>query len=68
MVPVASMIGMAVSLLVSVGVPVGALLWLRSRRDAAGERRYPQLIRPVLCGALAFVVSQVLVRLPLDVR
>ena len=65
MVPVAAMVGMGVSAAIAMLLPVGALIWLITRRAPDGTRRYPQLGRAFVCGMLAFAVSQVLTRLPL---
>ena len=65
MVPIASMVGMGVSLAISMLVPLGVLVWLMTRKGDGGVRRYPQLGRSFACGMLAFALSQVLTRLPL---
>lgn len=65
MVPIASMVGMGVSLAISMLVPLVALVWLMTRKGEGRERRYPQLGRSFACGMLAFALSQVLTRLPL---
>lgn len=46
-------------------VPLGAFAWIATRRDAVGGRRWPRVWRVFWCGALAFVISQVLTRIPL---
>ena len=60
-----SMVFMAVTGLVCVLVPLGAMLGIWSRRDGSGSRRWPRVWRAFWCGALAFTVSQVLLRIPL---
>lgn len=60
-----SIAAMALVLLVCVAVPVGAFAWIATRRNAAGGRRWPGVWRALLAGALAFVVSQLLTRIPL---
>lgn len=64
MVPLASIVGMAVTLLICLVIPLGGLLWVATRRDA-GVRRYPKVGRAFAAGMLAFVASQVLTRIPL---
>lgn len=64
MVPFASIVGMAVTVLICVLLPLGGLLWIATRRDG-GVRRYPKVGRAFAAGALAFVASQVLTRIPL---
>lgn len=65
MVPVVSMVFMALVIIVCIALPVGAMLWIWSRRHPDGSRRYPRVWRAFWCGTLAFVVSQVLTRIPL---
>lgn len=60
-----SMVFMVVTTLVCVVVPVGALVWLATRRAADGSRRWPHVGRAFGCGVLAFVLAQVVTRLPL---
>lgn len=64
MVPTASMVGMAVSLLICLVVPLGGLIWIATRRQD-GVRRYPKVGRAFAAGMLAFLLSQVLTRIPL---
>lgn len=64
MVPMASIVGMVVSLLVCLVLPLGGLLWIATRRQD-GVRRYPKVGRAFAAGMLAFVLSQVLTRIPL---
>ncbi|WP_194793283.1 YhfC family intramembrane metalloprotease [Raineyella fluvialis] len=65
MVPVASFVFMAVTVVIAFGVPLGGLIWLQTRRTSGGAPRYPAVGRAFLCGALAFTAAQVLTRLPL---
>ncbi len=65
MVPVASLVFMAVSALICFAVPLGGLVYLTTRRTADGSRRYPAVGRAFLCGMLAFGISQLLIRIPL---
>ena len=65
MVPLSSIAAMVVVIVACVLVPVGAFAWIATRRDAAGGRRWPQVWRAFWAGALAFVVSQILTRIPL---
>ena len=64
MVPMASIVGMVVSLLICLVLPLGGLLWLVTRREG-GVRKYPKVGRAFAAGMLAFVLSQVLTRIPL---
>lgn len=66
MVPLASIVGMVVTLLICLVIPLGGLLWIATRREA-GERRYPKVGRAFAAGMLTFVASQVLTRIPLMV-
>ena len=65
MVPVLSMVFMALVTVGCIVVPFGAMLWIWSRRHPDGSRRYPRVWRAFWCGMLAFVASQVLTRIPL---
>lgn len=65
MVPITSILAMAVTLVICFVVPLGGLAFLASRRDATGARRHPGLGRAFGAGVLAFGVSQLLVRIPL---
>ncbi len=67
MVPITSILFMIVSGLICAGVPIGGLVYLSTRKDAAGAARYPDVWRPFVCGALAFTVSQLLTRIPLHI-
>ncbi len=60
-----SITAMAAVLLVCVAVPLGAFAWIATRRNAEGGRRWPGMWRAFLAGALAFIVSQLLTRIPL---
>ncbi|MGC4154250.1 MAG: YhfC family glutamic-type intramembrane protease [Propionicimonas sp.] len=60
-----SLAAMAVVIVVCVGAPLGAFAWVATRRDAEGRRRWPGVWRAFWAGALAFVVSQLLTRIPL---
>ena len=65
MVPISSMLGMGVSLAISMLLPIGGLVWLMTRRAPDGSRRYSYLGRSFACGMLAFAIAQVATRLPL---
>ncbi len=65
MVPVLSIVCMAITLAVCFGVPLGAMIWLSLRKNTDGSPRHDGLWRPFAAGMLAFVGSQVLTRLPL---
>ncbi len=65
MVSPVSLAFMALAALISVAVPVGAMLWIWSRRTPDGARRWPHVWRPFAVGALAFVLAQVVTRMPL---
>jgi len=65
MVSPVSLAFMALAALISVAVPVGAMLWIWSRRTPDGARRWPHVWRPFAAGALAFVLAQVVTRMPL---
>lgn len=60
-----SVAAMAAVLVICVLVPLGAFAWIATRRDADGGRRWPGVWRAFWVGALAFVVSQLLTRIPL---
>ncbi|MFT4216661.1 MAG: YhfC family glutamic-type intramembrane protease [Micropruina sp.] len=64
MVPVSSIVGMALTSVICMLVPVGGFVWIATRRDA-GVRRYPKVGRAFAAGMLAFVASQLLTRIPL---
>lgn len=64
MVPSSSIAFMAVTVLISFGVPLGGLIWLLTRRTDS-HPRWPAIGRAFLCGMLAFGVSQLLIRIPL---
>ncbi len=64
MVSMASIVGMVVSLLICLVLPLGGLLWLVTRREG-GVRKYPKVGRAFAAGMVAFVLSQVLTRIPL---
>lgn len=65
MVPVASLVGMGFSLVVSMVVPLAVLVYLMLRRAPDGSRAYGHLGRTFACGMVAFAGSQVLTRMPL---
>ena len=65
MVSPVSLAFMALAALISVAVPVGAMLWIWSRRTPGGARRWPHVWRPFAVVALAFVLAQVVTRMPL---
>lgn len=65
MVPVLSLVGMAVAFLLSTVLPVVAIVWLVRRQTPDGIKRYPHVLRAIGCGALTFVLSQILTRIPL---
>ncbi|MEZ5127107.1 MAG: YhfC family glutamic-type intramembrane protease [Micropruina glycogenica] len=65
MVPVASLVGMGFSLVVSMVVPLALLVFLMLRRAADGTRANSHLGRTFACGMVAFAGSQVLTRMPL---
>lgn len=65
MVPVLSLVFMAVTLIICLAVPFGGLWFLARRRGVDGRRRHPRLARAFLAGVLAFGVSQLVLRLPL---
>lgn len=65
MVPTLSVVFMAITLLICLALPIGGLIWLITRRTADGAKRYPRVVRAFLCGVLAFVASQMLIRIPL---
>lgn len=65
MVPTLSLVLMVVTLVICLVLPLGGWFFLQTRRTPDGDRRYPLIWRPVLCGALAFFISQMLLRLPL---
>lgn len=56
---------MAVVIVLCAGAPVGAFAWIAARRNAEGGRRWPGVWRAFWVGALAFIVSQLLTRIPL---
>lgn len=60
-----SIAAMAVVIVVCVGAPVGAFAWIATRPNAEGGRRWPGVWRALWAGALAFVISQLLIRVPL---
>ncbi len=60
-----SLAAMAVVALLCVVVPLGAFGWIATRRDATGGRRWPGVWRAFWVGALAFISSQLLTRIPL---
>lgn len=60
-----SLLAMALVALLCVVVPVGAFVWIATRRTADCGRRWPGVWRAFWAGVLAFVVSQVLTRIPL---
>ena len=60
-----SMAFMVVTLLIAMLVPVGGVVWIAVRRQPDRSRRWPRVWRAFGAGALAFVASQVLTRIPL---
>lgn len=60
-----SMVFMVVTILVCVLAPIGSALFISTRRHPDGTKRFPRIWRAFGCGALAFVISQVLTRMPL---
>ncbi|MFT4297545.1 MAG: YhfC family glutamic-type intramembrane protease [Micropruina sp.] len=64
MVPVASIVGMTLTLLICLLLPLGGLVWIVTKRRG-GVRVYPQAGRAFAAGMLTFVASQVLTRIPL---
>lgn len=60
-----SLVAMAVVALLCLVVPLGAFAWIVTRRDSVGGRRWPGVWRAFWAGALAFVASQLLTRIPL---
>ena len=65
MVSTLSMAFMALTAFISLAVPLGGMVWIWSRRTPDGRQRWPGVWRPFAVGALAFVLSQVLTRIPL---
>ncbi|MDO5535110.1 MAG: YhfC family glutamic-type intramembrane protease [Propionibacteriaceae bacterium] len=65
MVPILSIVFMALTALICLAVPVGAMAWIWSRRSPDGTQRWPRVWRAFGVGVLSFVISQVLTRLPL---
>lgn len=65
MVSIFSIAYMVVDAVICFGAPLGAMLWLTTRKQPDGTERYPGLWRPFAAGMLAFIGSQVLTRLPL---
>lgn len=65
MVPVLSLVFMVLTLLICLALPIGGMLVLFRRRLPDGTRRHPGIWRAFGVGALAFFLSQVLIRLPL---
>lgn len=64
-VPSLSIALMLVTALLCVAVPVAGWLVLQTRRTAQGDRRYPKIWRPLLCGAWAWLIAQPVLRIPL---
>ncbi|MGC3953656.1 MAG: YhfC family glutamic-type intramembrane protease [Propionicimonas sp.] len=60
-----SLAAMALVALLCFVLPVAAFGWLASRRNPAGGRRWPGIWRAFWAGALAFITSQLLIRIPL---
>lgn len=56
---------MVVTLLITIAVPLGGILWIATRRNPDRTRRWPRVWRAFGAGALAFLISQVLTRIPL---
>lgn len=65
MVPTLSMVFMVVTLLICLAVPIGGMLYLQRRRLPDGSPRHRRIWRTFAVGALAFFLSQVVIRLPL---
>ncbi|TBT83114.1 YhfC family intramembrane metalloprotease [Propioniciclava sinopodophylli] len=65
MVSPASLAFMALTTFICLAVPLGGMLWIWSRRTPEGSQRWPHVWRSFWAGALAFVIAQVLTRLPL---
>ena len=65
MVSPVSLVAMAVVALLCLAVPLSAFAWIATRRTTGGERRWPGVWRAFWAGALAFVISQLLTRIPL---